>query len=114
MEKIEVEDEVSDEECEKCNRPMVYKFGRYGRFLACSGFPECRNAKAILKAIGVKCPKCEQGEIVERKSSKRRRTFYGCDQYPACDFVSWDKPISRPCPKCKLICGKKGEAAYGN
>ncbi len=107
MEKIQVEEEVSDEKCEKCNRPMVYKFGRYGRFLACSGFPECRNAKPILKTIGVKCPKCKQGEIVERKSSKRRRTFYGCDQYPDCDFVSWDKPINRPCPKCQSLLVEK-------
>ncbi|MCF6093849.1 type I DNA topoisomerase [Microaerobacter geothermalis] len=108
MEEVEIEDEVSDVICEKCGRPMVYKLGRFGKFLACSGFPECRNTKPILKEIGVKCPKCP-GNIVERKS-KRRRTFYGCDQFPQCDFVSWDKPIPRPCPKCQsLMVEKKGK-----
>ncbi|MBO8171029.1 MAG: type I DNA topoisomerase [Bacillaceae bacterium] len=100
MKEVEIEDEVSDEVCEKCGRPMVYKFGRYGKFLACSGFPECRNTKPILKDTGVVCPKCEKGKVVERKS-KKRRTFYGCDQYPECDFVSWDKPVPRKCPKCE-------------
>ncbi|PTX58604.1 DNA topoisomerase I [Melghirimyces profundicolus] len=99
MREVEIQDEVSDEACEKCGRPMVYKFGRYGKFLACSGFPDCRNTKPILKSTGVTCPKCKKGDIVERKS-KKRRTFYGCDRYPECDFVSWDKPIPRPCPRC--------------
>ncbi|SDW51959.1 DNA topoisomerase I [Marininema mesophilum] len=99
MKEVEIKDEVSDEVCEKCGRVMVYKFGRYGKFLACSGFPDCRNAKPIVKSTDVTCPKCKQGEIVERKS-KKQRTFYGCDRYPACDFVSWDKPIPRTCPKC--------------
>lgn len=99
MKEVEIQDEVSDEVCEKCGRPLVYKLGRYGKFLACSGFPECRNTKPILKDTGVACPKCE-GRIVERKS-KKRRTFYGCDQYPNCDYVSWDKPIPRKCPKCE-------------
>ena len=107
MKEVQIEDEMSDEVCEKCDRPMVYKFGRYGRFLACSGFPECRNAKPILKSTGVRCPKCEEGEIVERKSSKRRRTFYGCERYPACDFVSWEKPVNRPCPKCQSLLVEK-------
>ncbi|MBO2531708.1 MAG: type I DNA topoisomerase [Thermoactinomycetaceae bacterium] len=107
MEEVEIKDEVSDEVCEKCGSPMVYKMGRYGRFLACSAFPECRNAKPILKSTGVACPKCGEGEIVERKS-KKRRTFYGCSRYPECDFVSWDKPVPRPCPKCgKLMVEKK-------
>lgn len=100
MEKVEIEDEVSDELCDKCGRPMVYKWGRYGKFLACSGFPDCRNTKAILKPIGVSCPKCKDGQIVERKGSKRKRVFYGCDQYPACDFVSWDRPVPQNCPHC--------------
>ena len=107
MEEVEIKDEVSDEVCEKCGRPMVYKMGRFGKFLACSGFPECRNAKPILKSTGVACPSAAKGEIVERKS-KKRRTFYGCSRYPECDFVSWDKPVPRPCPKCgKLMVEKK-------
>ncbi|SFS54381.1 type I DNA topoisomerase [Marininema halotolerans] len=107
MKEVEIQDEVSDEVCEKCGSVMVYKFGRYGKFLACSGFPDCRNAKPIVKSTDVTCPKCEQGEIVERKS-KKQRTFYGCDRYPECDFVSWDKPIPRPCPKCgKMLVEKR-------
>ena len=85
---------------------MVYKMGRYGKFLACSNFPECRNTKPILKEIGVTCPKCKKGQVVERKS-KKRRTFYGCDQFPDCDFVSWDKPIDRPCPRCESLLVEK-------
>lgn len=100
MEKVEIRDEVSDETCEKCGKPMVYKLGRYGKFLACSGFPDCRNTKAILKKIGVDCPKCEEGEVVERKGSKRKRIFYGCDRYPDCDFASWDRPVPQKCPRC--------------
>ncbi|WP_440895296.1 type I DNA topoisomerase [Amphibacillus sp. Q70] len=99
MEKVEIKDEPAGEDCEKCGHEMVYKMGRYGKFMACSNFPECRNTKAILKEIGVTCPKCKKGQIVERKS-KKRRTFYGCDQFPECDFLSWDKPIPRLCPKC--------------
>ncbi|AUJ26693.1 type I DNA topoisomerase [Virgibacillus dokdonensis] len=106
MEKVEIKDEPAGIDCEKCGHEMVYKMGRYGKFLACSNFPECRNTKPILKKIGVDCPKCKTGEIVERKS-KKRRTFYGCDQYPECDFVSWDKPISRPCPKCEALLVEK-------
>ncbi|MGG1551127.1 type I DNA topoisomerase [Paenibacillus ferrarius] len=99
MKEIEIQDEVSDELCEKCGKPMVYKMGRFGKFLACSGFPDCRNTKPIIKDIGVTCPTCHVGKIVERRS-KKGRVFYGCDQYPTCDFVSWDKPASRPCPEC--------------
>ncbi|MEG6591080.1 type I DNA topoisomerase [Paenibacillus barengoltzii] len=99
MKEVEIEDEVSDEICEKCGRPMVYKLGRFGKFLACSGFPECRNTKPIVKDIGVTCPKCKEGHVVERRS-KKGRVFYGCDRYPECDFVSWDKPSPKPCPKC--------------
>lgn len=106
MEKIEIKDEPAGEDCENCGSPMVYKLGRYGKFMACSNFPECRNTKAIMKPIGVKCPNCETGEIVERKS-KTKRIFYGCNTYPECDFVSWDKPISRPCPKCSALLVEK-------
>ncbi|WP_438492022.1 type I DNA topoisomerase [Paenibacillus sp. IHBB 3054] len=99
MKEIEIEDEVSDELCEKCGKPMVYKLGRFGKFLACSGFPDCRNTKPIVKDIGVNCPKCHEGKVVERRS-KKGRVFYGCDQYPGCDFVSWDRPSIKPCPVC--------------
>ncbi|HJE19731.1 MAG TPA: type I DNA topoisomerase [Aliicoccus persicus] len=110
MEKIEIKDEPAGEDCEKCGSPMVYKMGRYGKFMACSNFPDCRNTKAIVKSIGVKCPKCNEGDVVERKS-KRNRIFYGCDRFPECDFVSWDKPIGRDCPKCEnyLVESKKGK-----
>ncbi|MFF5993302.1 type I DNA topoisomerase [Lysinibacillus sp. KU-BSD001] len=106
MEKIEIKDEPAGEDCEKCGAPMVYKLGRYGKFMACSNFPDCRNTKAIMKPIGVKCPSCEEGEVVERKS-KTKRIFYGCNQYPECEFVSWDKPINRPCPKCSALLVEK-------
>ncbi|MGB6406575.1 MAG: DNA topoisomerase, partial [Planococcus donghaensis] len=107
MEKVQIKDEPAGEDCELCGSPMVYKLGRYGKFMACSNFPECRNTKAIVKHIGVTCPTCKQGEIVERKS-KKRRIFYGCERYPECEFVSWDKPIERPCPKCsELLVEKK-------
>lgn len=99
MEKIEIKDEPAGVDCEECGNPMVYKMGRYGKFMACSNFPDCRNTKPIVKEIGVKCPSCEEGSIVERKS-KKRRIFYGCNQYPECEFLSWDKPIARNCPKC--------------
>ncbi|KOY13449.1 type I DNA topoisomerase [Paenibacillus xylanivorans] len=99
MKEIEIEDEVSDEICEKCGKPLVYKLGRFGKFLACSGFPDCRNTKPIIKDIGVTCPKCREGHVVERRS-KKGRIFYGCDKYPECDFVSWDKPSAKPCPSC--------------
>ncbi|MGG3451347.1 type I DNA topoisomerase [Domibacillus aminovorans] len=107
MEQVEIKDEPAGEDCEKCGHEMVFKMGRYGKFMACSNFPECRNTKAIVKEIGVKCPKCSEGNIIERKS-KKRRIFYGCDQFPECDFLSWDKPIERPCPKCsKMLVEKK-------
>lgn len=106
MEKIEIKDEPTGEDCEKCGSPMVYKLGRYGKFMACSNFPDCRNTKAIVKEIGVDCPKCKKGQLLERKS-KTKRIFYGCDQFPECDFVSWDKPINRPCPKCEQLLVEK-------
>ncbi|MBE2912295.1 type I DNA topoisomerase [Anoxybacillus flavithermus] len=109
MEKVEIADESADVDCEVCGSPMVYKMGRFGKFIACSNFPQCRNTKAIVKDIGVKCPRCHEGNIVERKS-KKKRMFYGCDRFPTCDFVSWDKPISRPCPKCGgMLVEKKGK-----
>ena len=102
IEKVQIEDPVTDEICEKCGRNMVIKMGRYGKFLACPGFPECRNTKALVEKIGVKCPECGEGEIVVKRS-KKGRIFYGCDQYPKCEFVSWNKPIDEKCPKCGSI-----------
>ena len=99
MEDIEIKDEPAGFDCDVCGHPMVIKIGRYGKFYACSAFPDCRNTKAIVKKIGVTCPTCKEGEVVERKS-KKNRIFYGCTRYPECDFVSWDKPIARSCPKC--------------
>jgi len=106
MKEVEIKDEVSDELCDKCGKPMVYKMGRFGKFLACSGFPDCRNTKPIVKKIGVKCMKCHQGEIVERRS-KKGRIFFGCERYPDCDFVSWDKPVEKPCPTCQGLLVEK-------
>ncbi|MGY3778136.1 type I DNA topoisomerase [Isobaculum melis] len=99
IEKIQIKDEPAGFDCELCGHPMVIKMGRYGKFYACSNFPECRNTKAIVKDTGITCPTCGKGHIIERKS-KKNRLFYGCDQYPTCEFVSWDKPIGRNCPKC--------------
>lgn len=106
MQQVEIKDEPAGEECEQCGSPMVYKMGRYGKFMACSNFPDCRNTKAIVKEIGVKCPKCKDGNIIERKS-KKRRIFYGCDHFPECDFLSWDKPLPRSCPKCDSLLVEK-------
>lgn len=113
MKEVEVEDEVSDEVCEKCGKLMVYKFGRFGKFLACPGFPDCRNTKPIVKEIGVTCPNCGEGQVVERKSKKRGRKFYGCNRYPDCDFVSWDKPVPRQCPKCNAMLVEKRSKKKG-
>ncbi|KAF1256953.1 type I DNA topoisomerase [Streptococcus agalactiae] len=98
MEKIQIKNEPAGFDCELCGSPMVIKLGRYGKFYACSNFPECHNTKAITKEIGVICPICQKGQVIERKT-KRNRIFYGCDRYPECEFTSWDKPIGRTCPK---------------
>ncbi|HGD0659989.1 TPA: type I DNA topoisomerase [Streptococcus agalactiae] len=98
MEKIQIKDEPAGFDCELCGSPMLIKLGRYGKFYACSNFPECHNTKAITKEIGVICPICQKGQVIERKT-KRNRIFYGCDRYPECEFTSWDKPIGRTCPK---------------
>ena len=90
LEKVKIEDEVTDVVCEQCGRHMVIKYGPHGKFLACPGFPECRNTKPYLEKIGVPCPKCGK-DIVLRRSSKGRK-FYSCEGYPECDFISWKKP----------------------
>lgn len=111
IEKVEVKDEVSDIVCDKCGALMVYKMGRYGKFLACPKFPECRNTKALQIEIGAPCPKC--GARLLEKTSRRGRKFYGCEKYPDCDFVSWDMPVEQKCPECggymTLKRGRKGE-----
>ncbi|GEO57222.1 type I DNA topoisomerase [Companilactobacillus bobalius] len=98
IEKVQIKDEPAGMDCDICGAPMVIKMGRYGKFYACSRFPDCRNTKPIVKEIGVICPKCKKGQVIERKS-KKNRIFYGCSRYPDCDFVSWDKPVGRDCPK---------------
>jgi len=96
--RVVIEDEPTDEICPNCGRPMVIKTGRFGRFISCTGYPECKTTKPILKDTGAKCPK-DGGMVVERRS-KKGRTFYGCANYPKCDFVSWDRVIPEPCPVC--------------
>ena len=98
MEEIQVE-EKTGETCEKCGGDMMIKYGRFGKFIACSNYPECKNTKPIVDKIGVKCPQCEKGEVIKRRS-KKGRLFYGCDQFPECRFVSWNPPVKEPCPKC--------------
>ena len=98
LEKVKIPDEVTDEICEKCGANMVIRHGRYGKFLACPNFPACRNTKPINETVDVKCPKCGGNVVIKR--SKKGRQFYGCDQYPACDFISWDLPHDKPCEKC--------------
>ena len=94
------DEEKTSEVCENCGSPMVVKRGRFGKFLACSKYPECKTVKSIVKTTGVKCPEkgCE-GEILERKT-KRGKAFYGCSKYPNCKYALWDKPINKPCPQC--------------
>ena len=96
--RLEIKDEPTDEICPNCGRPMVIKTGRFGRFISCTGYPECKTTRPILKDTGAKCPK-DGGMIAERKS-KKGRIFYGCANYPKCDFVSWDRVVPQPCPVC--------------
>lgn len=111
LEHVKIEDEITDVICDKCGRNMVIKYGPHGKFLGCPGFPECHNTKPYLEKIGVACPKC--GKDVILKKTKKGRMFYGCEGYPECDFVSWQKPSDKKCPKCggymiekgsKLVC----------
>ena len=112
LESVKIEDEVTDVVCEKCGRNVVVKYGPHGKFLGCPGFPECRNTKPYLEKIGVACPKCGK-EVVMRKTKKGRR-YFGCEDNPECDFMTWQKPSDKKCPKCggymlekgnKLVCG---------
>jgi DNA topoisomerase-1 len=108
--RISLPEEETDEICEKCGKKMVIKYGRYGRFLACPGYPECKNAKAITKSIEVQCPICGM-DIIERKT-KKNRIFYGCKGYPECDWTSWYKPRGKDCPKCGNMLFIKGKKAF--
>lgn len=106
LEEVKLEDEVSDVICDQCGRNMVIKYGPHGKFLACPGFPECRNTKTYFEKIGVACPKCG-GDIVIKKTQKGRR-YYGCMNYPECDFMTWAKPSDKKCPKCGSVLVHKG------
>ncbi len=99
IEKIAFKQQLVSENCPECGAPLVYKMGRYGKFIACSRFPDCRYTRAVVKEIGVICPVCKKGEVIE-KHTKRNRLFYGCSRYPKCEFNSWDKPVPRNCPNC--------------
>ena len=114
--KVKVPDEPSSEVCDLCGRPMVIKVGKYGKFLACSGFPECRGTKRLVKDTGGVCPKCGKGRMLERKSAKGR-IYYGCSNYPKCNYMTWDEPVPEKCPQCgstllkkkgQLYCAKEG------
>ena len=106
LEQITIEDETTDVICEECGRNMVIKYGPHGKFLACPGFPDCRNTKPYLEKIGVACPKCGK-DLVIRKTKKGRR-YYGCENNPECDFMSWQKPSEEHCPKCNQVLLEKG------
>ncbi|MFX0549084.1 type I DNA topoisomerase [Hathewaya histolytica] len=110
--KITIEDEVTDVKCDKCGKFMVIKRGRYGNFLACPGYPECKNTKPIVEELDVKCPLCD-GNVLVRKSKKGRK-FFGCSNYPNCNFVSWYEPTEEKCPECKSILVKRSSKAKGD
>ena len=113
MEKIQVQDEVTDEICEVCGRNLVIKYGPHGKFLACPGFPECKNTKPYYEKIGVQCPKC--GKDIVMKRTRKGRIFYGCIDNPECDFMSWARPVSTKCPKCgSLMVAKSSKLACTN
>ena len=108
LKKVKIEDEVTDVVCEECGRNMVIKYGPHGKFLACPGFPECRNTKAYLETIGVACPVCGK-EVVVRKTKKGRK-YFGCEEYPNCEFMSWQKPVEKKCPECGSYMVEKGNS----
>ena len=106
LETVHIADEESDELCELCGRRMVIKYGPHGKFLACPGFPECRNTKPYFEKTGIACPKC--GKEVVIKKTKKGRKFYGCEGNPECDFISWQKPSKEKCPECGSYMVEKG------
>jgi DNA topoisomerase-1 len=100
--RIEIaKEESTDEVCEKCGRPMQVRFGRYGKFLGCSGYPACRNVRSLIRPVptGVRCPECPEGEIMEKRT-RNGKTFFSCARYPHCRFATWDRPIAEECPEC--------------
>jgi DNA topoisomerase-1 len=99
IERVSLEPEPAGELCDKCGKPMVIKHGRFGKFIACSDYPNCKNAKSFMVKVGVGCPQCGQGEMVEKRS-KRGRVFYSCSRYPECEFAVWQRPLPTPCPRC--------------
>lgn len=105
IEKIELVEEATDEICEECGKNMVIKYGKFGKFLACSGYPECQHTRPLLHKIGVACPKCG-GDLLERRS-KKGRLFYGCSSFPKCNFMIWNKPIDEKCPECSSLLAEK-------
>ncbi|MEM7348463.1 MAG: topoisomerase DNA-binding C4 zinc finger domain-containing protein, partial [Chloroflexota bacterium] len=105
MPEVSIADQPTGEACEKCGHPMVLKFGRYGKFEACSNFPECRNAKPHLVKLGIPCPN-DGGELVERRT-KKGRVFFGCANYPECEWSSWKRPLPQPCPSCQGLLVQK-------
>jgi len=106
LETVHIADEESDEVCELCGRRMVIKYGPHGKFLACPGFPECKNTKPYLEKTGIPCPKC--GKEVILKKTKKGRKYYGCEANPDCDFMSWQKPSAEKCPECGSYMVEKG------
>jgi DNA topoisomerase I len=107
MERVEIKPEPTDIVCEKCGSPMVIKYGRFGRFVACTGYPACRNSKSIFISTGVKCPECGS-DIVEKKT-RRKRIFYSCSSYPTCTFSVWNRPLPMPCPSCGGLLTQAGK-----
>ncbi|MCE5321717.1 type I DNA topoisomerase [bacterium] len=106
MERVKIQPKESDQICPNCGRKMLIREGRFGEFLGCAGYPECKTTAPLTKPVDVKCPACGEGDIVEKKS-KKGRTFYGCNRYPECSWVSWDKPTNKTCPKCGRILGER-------
>jgi len=110
LSKVDIADEVSEEICELCGRNMVIKYGPHGKFLACPGFPECRNTKPYLEKIGIACPICGK-DIVLRKTKKGRK-YYGCESGSECEFMSWQKPVAEKCPQCSGLLVEKGNKLF--
>lgn len=109
MQEVKLEDEPAGENCDKCGSPMIIKTGRYGKFIACSNYPKCRNTKPYLVKVGVNCPQCG-GDLVEKRT-RRGRLFYGCANYPDCEFSTWDKPVPQPCPECGGLMAEAGKGS---
>ena len=99
IEQVLFEPELAGEDCDKCGKPMLIKHGRFGKFIACSNYPACKNAKSIMVKLGISCPRCGQGDLVEKRT-RSKRLFFSCSRYPECDFATWQKPLAQPCPKC--------------